>query len=596
MFRIAVFILLLFGFATGFAWLADNPGTVTVQWPWLDKSVEVSLLQAVIAMTIVVLVIMLSWWVISGVINSPKLFGRWRQGRRRDKGYAALSSGLVAAGAGNAPVARKLAKESGKLLENEPLVAMLTAQTDLLEGKRADARDNFQSMLENDETKLLGLRGLFIEAEREGEAEAAAHFASEAMKTEPGTPWASQAVLKSQALSGEWEAALKTLESNRASGLFEKPDYLRKRAVLLTAQAMSEEASSPETAKTHAMAAHKADNAFVPAAVIASRIAMRLDDKRRAGRVLETCWKQTPHPELAEAFVHMKSGDSAKERMKRAARLLKKAPDHIESQIIVAKAAIEIEDFKKAREAMEAVLGQETTERACLIMADIEEAEHGDQGRVREWLSRAINAQRDACWTADGIVSTEWRPFSPVTGKLDAFEWKVPVADMIKTDAIDYSSLVHEPLPAPEPVIEPEVTIVEAETADKPIVETAAVAAAAAVVVEATDEKEPIEVEANDVAKDVDVDDLVEKVADEPENAEVDTSSDVDAVVAEQNDEIESDSDEKVTDAKGLEEKSDKKPYANIDLDPDQDGRLDRHPDDPGIKEGEKPKKKGMFF
>ena len=37
MFRIAVFILLLFGIAVGFAWLADNPGTVTVQWDWLNK-------------------------------------------------------------------------------------------------------------------------------------------------------------------------------------------------------------------------------------------------------------------------------------------------------------------------------------------------------------------------------------------------------------------------------------------------------------------------------------------------------------------------------------------------------------------------------
>jgi HemY protein len=593
MFRIAVFILFLFGLATGFAWLADNPGTVTVQWPWLDKSVEVSLLQAVIAMTVIVLVIMMSWWVISGVLNSPKLFGRWRKGRRRDKGYAALSSGLVAAGAGNAPVARKLAKESGKFLENEPLVALLTAQTDLLEGKRADARDNFQSMLENEDTKLLGLRGLFIEAEREGEAEAAAHFASEAMKTSPGTPWASQAVLKSQALSGDWEAALKTLETNRASGIFDKPEYLRKRAVLLTAQALSEENSSPDTAKSHAMAAHKADNAFVPAAATASRIALRLDDTRRAGRVLETCWKQTPHPELAEAFVNLKPGDTAKEKLKRAKRLLKKAPDHIESQIIVAKAAIEASDFKLARESMENVLGKETTERACLIMADIEEAEHGDQGRVREWLSRAINAERDACWTADGIVSTEWKPFSPVTGKLDAFEWKTPVAEMIKSEAIDYSSLVHEPLPAPAPIMKPEADIVDVETTDKPAVEAAAATVAAATVVGAVADQDKAGADTVEDVEDTKSTDSAEEAVVE---AEVVTTKEPSAEETE-NAAIK---EEETDSAEGMEEdsetKAEKKPYENIDLDPDQDGRIDRHPDDPGIKEGEKPKKKGMFF
>ena len=587
MFRIAVFILLLFGFATGFAWLADNPGTVTVQWPWLDKSVEVSLLQAVIAISIIVVTIMMSWWVISAVLNSPKLFGRWRSGRRRDKGYSALSRGLVAAGAGNAPVARQLAKESDKLLENEPMVAMLTAQTNLLEGKRADARDNFQSMLENDSTKLLGLRGLFIEAEREGEEEAAAHFAQEAMKTEPGTPWAAQAVLKAQALSGEWEAALKTLEDNRGAGIFEKAEYLRKRAVLLTAQAMSEESSSPDTAKSHAMAAHKTDPTLVPAAVVASRVALRLGDNRRAAKVLEACWKNTPHPELADAFVHLKSGDTPKDRMKRAVNLRKKAPGHTESHIAIAKAAIETGEFKEARDAMEIVLGLETTERACLIMADIEEAEHGDQGRVREWLSRAINAQRDACWTADGMVSTEWRPFSPVSGRLDAFEWKTPVADMMNLEAIDYSSLAHEPLPAPAPEPEPEIEIIEPVTDDKPIAEAAVTTAAATVVADIVTDDNEKEASNNN---------------EEEESSAVDKDGIDDVEVVEIEDVKEEDiakveSDDPSSDTDKSDASDDKSPYTkNINLDPDEDGVIDRSPDDPGIADGEKPKKKGMFF
>ena len=32
----------------------------------------------------------------------------------------------------------------------------------------------------------------------------------------------------------------------------------------------------------------------------------------------------------------------------------------------------------------------------------------------------------DAAWVADGQISDHWLPFSPVTGRLDAFEWKVP--------------------------------------------------------------------------------------------------------------------------------------------------------------------------
>jgi HemY protein len=60
-------------------------------------------------------------------------------------------------------------------------------------------------------------------------------------------------------------------------------------------------------------------------------------------------------------------------------------------------------------------------------MARIEGEQFGNAGRVREWLARATNAPRDPAWTADGVVAERWAAISPVTGTLDAFQWKVPV-------------------------------------------------------------------------------------------------------------------------------------------------------------------------
>ncbi|NUS18777.1 MAG: heme biosynthesis protein HemY, partial [Mesorhizobium sp.] len=56
-----------------------------------------------------------------------------------------------------------------------------------------------------------------------------------------------------------------------------------------------------------------------------------------------------------------------------------------------------------------------------------EEAETGDQGKVRQLLSKAVRAPRDPAWVADGVVSERWAPVSPVTGKLDAFTWRAPM-------------------------------------------------------------------------------------------------------------------------------------------------------------------------
>jgi len=78
------------------------------------------------------------------------------------------------------------------------------------------------------------------------------------------------------------------------------------------------------------------------------------------------------------------------------------------------------------RSALEPLLADRPTMRVCLLMSDLEQAEHGSTGRGREWLARATRAPRDTAWIADGIVSDQWAPISPVTGRLDAFVWQAP--------------------------------------------------------------------------------------------------------------------------------------------------------------------------
>ncbi|MGI9355583.1 MAG: heme biosynthesis protein HemY [Rhizobiaceae bacterium] len=580
MVRLAIFVLLLFAAAISFAWLADNPGTVEIAWPWLGSVVKLTLLQSVIALAAIVVTMIFTWWVVSAVLHSPRVFGLWRAGRRRDRGYDALSRGLIAAGAGNAPLAKKLSKESRKFLEEEPLVALLDAQTALLEGKRNDARQKFEEMTHREETKLLGLRGLYVEAEREGEPEAAAHFAIEANEHAPGTPWAAQAVLKGQALTGNWEQVLRQLEKNRSSTLIEKDDYKRKRAVILTALAEEEEGANPDTGKTHALAAHKLEPDMVPAAVVAGRLCARTGDMRKAAKVLESTWKLAPHPELADAYINLRSGDSALDRLKRAEVLSELRSNHAEGQFAVAQAALDTGEFKRARDAMQAVLRKKATERACLLMADIEDAEHGDRGRVREWLSRAVTAPKDAAWTADGIVAEHWAPVSPISGQIGAFEWKLPVEALEGPEkAIDYSELAHEK-PMPEPrATDTDETLAEA-------VKIAANATAASKAMGSDKFDEAAEIEAPETAD-------VKLTAEETAEALIETRPEPESptpVAA--NDEPKQN---RRTDDKPGDPAKNLTPYKNANFDEDEDGVIDHRPDDPGINDAPK-KKKAVFF
>jgi HemY protein len=147
---------------------------------------------------------------------------------------------------------------------------------------------------------------------------------------------------------------------------------------------------------------------------------------RKAGKILDAAWQQMPHPDIVATYANLRFGDSARERRARVQRLAAKRPDSVESALALAQAALEARDFPAARTALADHL-RAPTRRVAALMADIEDAD-GDVGRAREWMSRAMRAAPDPAWTADGVVSEQWQPVSPVTGKLDAFQWKVPVA------------------------------------------------------------------------------------------------------------------------------------------------------------------------
>lgn len=437
MFRFLIFLLVVLGLATLFAWAAENPGMVFLQWEWLatrlgrpGEEVGIPIVTALVAIVFLILLVMVLTSIFKGVFGMPGLITRFLDNRRKERGYRALSRGLIAASSGDVDTARSLAKESGKLLKNDPLVALLGTQTALLEGNREEATANFKKMLENDETRMVALRGLFLEAERQGQPEAARHYAQEAALQAPSLPWAGSAKLRYAAADGDWDSAIQTLEANRSAGLIDKNKAKRHRAILLTAKAMSVEQANPENARKLAKEAHKLAKDLVPAAVVYSTSASRLGDIRGASKVLEATWRELPHPELAAAYSTVRAGDSVQDRLKRARKLAEIKPNHPEGSLAVAVAAIDANEWEEARKALEPVLTSRPTERACLLMAEIEEGQHGDKGRMRDWLSRAVRAPADEAWTADGHVSDEWMPISPITGEIDAFEWKVPVAQL----------------------------------------------------------------------------------------------------------------------------------------------------------------------
>ena len=429
MLRLVAFLLAVAAAAVGLDWLAARPGVLTIDW--LGYQAELSMFQAIIFLAALLGAGIFAYTMLRHLWRSPAIVGQFMNRRRERRGLDAISEGMIAIGSGDRQSATRAALQARKSLPNEPLTHLLRAQTAQLQGDSATSRRIFEAMLASPDTEQLGLRGLFLEAQREAEAEPARQFAERALKSNPALGWPVDALFELQCRAQDWDGALETLATGKRHGHVERHAADRRRAVLLAGKAQALEHDRTDEALGYAQEAHKLAPDLVPAAAVAGRILAGKGQTPAAAKILQRAWKLNPHPDLAHAYAYARIGDSPSDRIERVRQLAKLDPNASEGSIALATTALESRDWKTARDALAPLLDSaHLTQRTATLMARIESGEHGDTGRVREWLARAVNAPRDPAWTADGIVSESWSPVSPVTGQLDAFQWRVPVADM----------------------------------------------------------------------------------------------------------------------------------------------------------------------
>lgn len=472
MWRVLIFLALICLAAYGAVWLANSPETISATWA--GSRYSVSLAVGVTGLVALALLVAFFLALINGIVRLPVILTRSARGHRQRRGLEALSRGIVAVGAGDVAAARRYAGEAERLIGQQPLALFLKAQAAQASGDREKAEATFREMTGKRETKVLGLRGLYLEARRRRDAVSAREYAEEAAKAAPSVGWANEAVLEALSVEGNWAGAVKVIERRTSLGLVDRATSRRQRAVLMTAEAIEKEATNPEGALATAEHAARLAPDLVPAAALAGRLLSRRGDFKKAAKIIEAAWSANPHPDLAGAYLNLRPGDSAVDRMRRAETLAKLSSWSDEARLAIARAAIEARDFARARETLRHIVDAEErpTVRVCMMMAEIE-GRSGQAGAAREWLARAARAPRDKAWISDGHVSDRWLPVSPVTGRLDSCVWETPPAllgDGNGPDVASFEPDAEEEAPVmPGRAIAPPAPVsIEADPAPKP--------------------------------------------------------------------------------------------------------------------------------
>jgi HemY protein len=407
--RVIAFLVIAAAVIGAAWWMAGLPGSVSAQIGDISfgAPTPVALLFAIVLFAVLYLLVRL----LVMIIRLPRRTARLRAARMRRRGETAVTRTLLALAGGDGEAARREAQRGRTLLGDTPQTLLLAAYAGRQAGQQEEAEAAFKTLADRKDAAFLGLRGLIQQATARGDWDEAARLARQAEAASPGAPWLRTERKQLAIRAGAWKEVLTLAGPGDPIAVF--------------AAAAANATTDPNEARRLAKRAWEADQSFTPAALAYAASLRSLGKETRAQVVLRTTWSRAPNPDLAEAM--MATANDPLSRSRRADGLATTTPGHLESQILLARVALENGLLGEAqRYADEAVKAGTNQRRVWLLLADIA-AKADNPGAQSDALIHAAAAAADPAWRcgACGTAYPAWAPSCAHCGASGQIAWGV---------------------------------------------------------------------------------------------------------------------------------------------------------------------------
>ncbi len=433
--KILLFVSVVAGLTYGAIHLLEMEGGVMITFAGVEYSLGP--LPAVIAL---IAMIALVWLVFKFLALLAAIFrflsgdetaiSRYFDRNRERKGYQALSEGLMALASGEGRLAMDKARRAERFLKQPELTNLITAQAAEMNGDKRKAEEVYKTLLKEQSTRFVGVRGLMKQKLGEGKTDVALKLAETAFALKPRHEEVQDMLLRLQTETKDWSGARRTLNAKLKHGTLPRDVHRRRDAVLALGEARDEfDEDHSDDRRERAMDANRLSPDLVPAAAMAARGYIEQGKPRNATRLLKKAWNTQPHPDLAATFAEIEPNETADARINRFKTLIKATPNHPEAKMLMAELNIAAEDFPEARRVLGNLFEIDPTQRSLTIMAAIERGEGASDAVIKGFLAKALTAPRGPQWVCDGChnIHPEWVPTCDNCHSVDTLSWTAPV-------------------------------------------------------------------------------------------------------------------------------------------------------------------------
>lgn len=251
MIRLVVWFSMVLVAAALAAWLADNPGAVSIEFQ--SYAVDTSFAALALLIAIAGLIAGGSVWLYGWLRRDMPVFGSNQIIKRQSRGFKLLNQSLVALSSGDAGRARALIEQAEVLLPPQPMVHLIAAEAATRAGDHTAASKRYAALEDTDDGRLLGLRGLLVEARRTGHESEALRLARVAFEENRKSPWVLKTLFALEVAAGNWHEAEAALEKVAREKLLETNMIARHKGALAYAEATELKLKGEKTAARKAL-------------------------------------------------------------------------------------------------------------------------------------------------------------------------------------------------------------------------------------------------------------------------------------------------------------------------------------------------------
>ncbi len=367
-----------------------------------------------------------------------------RQKGNYEKGYYAFTQGMIALANKDYRRAIQENKKVSFHLKDESLSLLLKSESLKIEKKYNELEKVYEAMLQNKNTKILGLKGLMKQNLYAQDYHHAFIYGEKLFNQNHQIDKLYDTLVNIISKTNNWQKLIQISEKAFKFKLINKEVYSIDKSIALYEISKIKMHSEMSESINLIEKSLKLRQYFPP--YINLYIDLLIADNKfsKAKKILQKAWLNSPHPDY-KIKIKLLSNKMKISFFQLAEFVIGSSKKVSESKILLAESLIDDQKWGEARKQLNTLLEHKPSKKVCLLMSKIEEGDSNDPQKINAWISRSNFGDLNKIWICriSNISQEKWTSVSD-SGYFNSLEWKKPTgisqlqSSNIETNIINY--------------------------------------------------------------------------------------------------------------------------------------------------------------